>query len=277
MTNSIYHFFRLLADRKFFFKTVKKLSNFPFDKKMLACVNNGVFPDLAIRLNKDREVFTGGEFIELKDSNFYAVSSFNSTIPSRSKRIEDIIAGDNSVIKKQMDKAGNDIFSLPVRDVFYLVRGKKKGNIKVCLVYGSFFETVSVEKLIGKSFTQVLEEQLKKSGKEVPDDIKETLILALFEQQGFSKVRNVDKSSVKLRFRIMTEVKVEGNVLNSEKYPEIKDNTLNFVLPCHDAKQEQKTHERLKKVFSKDELRSFDIIKVKHHFNGYFLVIQTKL
>ncbi|MDE2218716.1 MAG: hypothetical protein KGJ58_04745, partial [Patescibacteria group bacterium] len=200
MTNSIYHFFRSLEDKKKFFKTAKTLSGFPFDKKMLACVNVGVFPDLAIRLNKNREMFTGGEFVELKDSDSYTVSSFNSTIPSRSKRIEDIISGENGVIKKQMEKAGDDIFSLPVRDVFYLVRGKKKGTVKICLVYGSFFETVGVSKLIGESFTQVLEERLKENGKEISDDAKKTLISILSEQHGFSRVRNVDKASVKLRF-----------------------------------------------------------------------------
>jgi hypothetical protein len=95
---------------------------------------------LAIRLNKQRNEFTGGELIELKDSNSYAVASFNSTIPSRSKRIADIITGKQSVILKQMEKAGDDAFSLPVREVFYLVRGHKQGNRKVCLVYGSFLK-----------------------------------------------------------------------------------------------------------------------------------------
>lgn len=133
MTYSIYHFFRHLVDKRSFLKTVRKLGKFPFDKKILACVNDGLFPDLAIRLNEDRDIFTGGEFIELKDSDSYAVSSFNSTIPSRSKKIEDVVVSEKGTIKKQMEKAGNNIFSLPNRDVYYLVRGKNKGNIKVCL------------------------------------------------------------------------------------------------------------------------------------------------
>jgi len=277
MTYSIFHFFQSIAKQKNLFKKVKKLDKFPFDKKLLSCKNVGVFPDLAIRLNKDKKIFTGGELIELKDSDSYSVSSFNSTIPSRSKKIEDIIAGENSIVKKQMQKAGNDIFSLPIRDVFYFVRGRKKQHTKVCLIYGSFFETIGVENLISQSFSQVLEERLKESGKEISNELKQALISIFSQQQSFSKVRNVEKSSVKLRFRIMTEVKAEGNILNPKKYPEIKDDTLNFILPCHDEKQERDTRKKLEQVFSKRELQDFSIFKIKHHFNGYFIVIQTEL
>ncbi|HCG77098.1 MAG: hypothetical protein COZ37_07405 [bacterium (Candidatus Ratteibacteria) CG_4_10_14_3_um_filter_41_18] len=277
MIYSIYHFFYSLVQQKELFKRLKKLDQFHFDRKLLSCKNKGVFPDLAIRVNKDRKIFTGGELIELKDSDSYTVSSFNSTIPSRSKKIEEIITGESSIIKQQMEKAGNDIFSLPIRDVFYLVRGRKKQHAKICLVYGSFFETISIENLISQSFQQVLEEQLRGSGKEISDELKQTIISILSQQQSFSKVRNVEKSSVKLRFRIMTEVKAEGNILNSKKYPEIKDDTLNFVLPCHNEEHEQNTRKKLEEVFSKRELQSFGIFKIKHHFNGYFLVLQTEL
>jgi len=277
MTYSIYHFFCSIAQQKQLFKKIKKLDKFPFERKLLSCKNKGVFPDLAIRLNKDRKIFTGGELIELKDSNSYSVSSFNSTIPSRSKKIEEIITGENGTIKRQMKKSGNNIFSLPTRDVFYLIRGKKKQHMKVCLVYGSFFETIKVKDLISQSFHQVLEERLKESGKKISGEMKQILISLLSQQESFSKVRNVDKSSVKLRFRIMTEVKAEGNILNSKKYSEIKDDTLNFVLPCDNDEQEGDIRKKLGEVFSKTELEKFNIFKIKHHFNGYFLVLQTGL
>ncbi|MFY9463051.1 MAG: hypothetical protein WAP52_02615, partial [Candidatus Sungiibacteriota bacterium] len=274
---SIHRFFHSLVQQKQLFRKVRKLEQFPFDPKLLACKNKTIFPDLAIRLNKDRKIFTGGELIELKDSNAYAVSSFNSTIPSRSKKIAEIIIGENSSIKKQMENAGDDVFSLPTRDVFYLVRGKKGQRVKVCLVYGSFFETIGVNDLISQSFRQVLVERLKESGQEISEELKQTLVSLLSQQHGFSKVRSVEKSSVTLRFRIMTEVKAEGNILNTKKYPEIKDNTLNFVLPCHDINQERSHMRRLEQVFSKRELQGFEIFKMKHHFNGYFLVLQTEL
>lgn len=232
---------------------------------------------MAIRLSKDRKIFTGGELIELKDSDSYTVSSFNSTIPARSKKIEDIITSANSTVKKQMEKAGNEILSLPVRDVYYLIRGRKNEHSKVCLVYGSFFETISVGNLISSSFSQVLDERLKEGRQEISEDLRQTLISLFSQQQNFSEVRSVEKASVKLRFRIMTEVKSEGNILNTNKYPEIREDTLNFVLPCHDDEQEKDIHSKLRMVFNPRELSAFNIVKIKHHFNGYFIVIQTPL
>ncbi|MCR4319078.1 MAG: hypothetical protein NUV74_01910 [Candidatus Brocadiaceae bacterium] len=173
-----------------------------------------------------------------------------------------------------MEDAGNDIFSLPIRDVYYLVRGRKKNHTKICLVYGSFFETISTENLISESFSQVLEERLKESGKEISDEFKQTLLSIFSQQVNFSKVRNVEKASVKLRFRIMTEVKAEGNILNPKKNPEIKDDTLNFVLPCHNEKEEKEIVNKAELVFDPGQ---FNIFKIKHHFNGYFLVFQVSL
>lgn len=274
---SIHHFFKSLVEKKSYFPKTKKLDGFPFDKRLLSCRNEGVFPDIAIRLNKDKSIFTGGELIELKDSDSYTVSSFNSTIPSRSKKIEEIIAGENSIIKQQMEEAGNNIFSLPVRDVYYLVRGRKKSHTKICLVYGSFFETISIENLISQAFSQVLDERLKEIGKEVSDEFKQTILSIFSQQENFSKVRKIEKASVKLRFRIMTEVNAEGNILNSKKYPEIEDNTLNFVLPCHNGEEEKNILRKAEIVFGKSELKQFKIFKIKHHFNGYFLVFQLSL
>lgn len=275
--SSIYHFFKSLVENKRYFTSVDKLENFPFDVSILSCKNIGIFPDLAIRLNKDKNIFSGGELIELKDSISYSVSSFNSTIPTHKKDISKVITSEKSRVYKQMKEAGNDIYSLPIRDVFYLVRGKKNNNYKVCLVNGSFFETISVDNLISESFMQVLEDNLKGSDTELSNDIKNVIHKLFSKQENFSKVRNVEKASVKLRFRIMTEVKAEGNILNSKKYPEIIDNSLNFILPCHNEDEENGIVNRFNLVFNKKEQKSFNIFKIKHHFNGYFIVFQTVL
>lgn len=275
--NSIYHFFRNLVNNKHYFLRVKKLEDFPYDSGLFSCRNIGTFPDMAIRINTKDKIFTGGELIELKDSNSYTVSSFNSTIPTGRKEITKIVTGENSNIKLQMEESGDNIYSLPVRDVFYLVRGKNKGNTKVCLVHGSFFETIQVDELIAQSFSQVLEERLKERGEHFSDEMKNRLLSILSEQQSFSKVRNVEKASVKLRFRVMTEVKAEGNILNSKKYPEIRDNTLNFALPCHNDEEEKMIRYKAGLVFANKELNGLNFFKIKHHFNGYFIVIQTNL
>jgi len=109
---SIYHFFKSLVLQKNQFIKITKLEDFPFDTSLLSCQNKGQFPDLAIKLTSNNSLFTGGELIELKDSDTYTVSSFNSTIPTGKKEIEKVIKGENSIIRQQMEDAGNNIYSL---------------------------------------------------------------------------------------------------------------------------------------------------------------------
>jgi hypothetical protein len=120
---SIFHFWKHISKNEALLVKVGNLDKFRYDFDMLSCENKGVFPDLAIRLNKDRSLFTGGELIELKDSKSYVVSSFNSTIPTGRKNIRKIIPSENSTTFTQMTRAGDDVFSLEERDVYYLVRG----------------------------------------------------------------------------------------------------------------------------------------------------------
>lgn len=275
---SIYHFFKDIFEKKKHFLNVKSLRKFPYEPELLSCSSKGKFPDMAIRINKGSDLFTGGELIELKDSKSYTVSSFNSTIPTGKKEISKVVASENTAIGQQMQKAGNDIYSLPLRDVFYLVRGRrKKIYTKVCLVHGSFFETIGVDKLINRAFSQVLDERMKETGEQISGESQEKLLSIFSEQENFSKVRDVEKASVKIRFRIMTEVKAEGNILNDKKYPQIKDNTLNFVLPCHNETEEQSHIQKMKIVFGDKNLDSFSRFKIKHYFNGNFLVFQSPL
>ena len=76
MAYSIYHFFVDLCRKKGELLSVNKLESFPFDEQMLSCVNKGRFPDLAIKLNRGDQQFTGGELIELKDSQALCSSFF---------------------------------------------------------------------------------------------------------------------------------------------------------------------------------------------------------
>jgi hypothetical protein len=276
MPYSIYHFFKHLILNKHHFHSIEKLEDFPFDNDMLACRNIGQFPDLAIRLNVNNSFFTGGELIELKDSKGYSVSSFNSTIPTGRKDIEKIIKSMNSSIKKQMEDAGNHIFSLPYRDVYYLIRGKHENDIKIILIHGSFFETVKSDDLISRSFEQVLEENLAKHNTELDEKTKSLLIDMFSEQESFSKVRNIDNAAVKLRFRIMTEVKAEGNILNTKQYPEIKNNTVNLIIPYYNEEEKNINLKRFQNVFDKQEFKG-KIFSLKHHLDGYFTVFQIDL
>jgi len=271
---SIFHFWKHLVKNKILLSRVPKLAEFKFDDEMLSCKNDAIFPDLAIKLNQDRSLFTGGELIELKDSKSYMVSSFNSTIPTGKKNIRKIISSEEGKIFSQMKNAGDDVFSLEERDVYYLVRGQRKGHQKICLVHGSFFETISTKELIRQSFGQVLEEKL--AGSNISDKDKEHLASIFSEQEDFSRVRNVDEASVNLRFRILTEVKPEGNILNPRKYPEILDDTLNFVIPYHNDEEKATVLEKMERVMG-GNANKFKIFSLKHPLNGWFLVFQINL
>jgi hypothetical protein len=277
MTVSIYHFFVAMMREKAALKTVRTLEDFPFDGNLISCRSAGVFPDMALKLSSSDAFFTGGELIELKDSDSYTVSSFNSTIPTGTKRIADLLQGKQNSIREQMIAAGDEIEQLAVRQVFYLVRGKKRGNIKVVLVHGSFFETVKTPDLITESFAQVLEERLRESGSQIDEATKQMLLTIFSEQQAFSKARNVEKASVKLRFRVMTEVKAEGNVLNASKYPEFGDNTFTLAVPCHDDTHRAQETAKMREACGEEVFSTLRMFLVKHHFNGYFLVFETTL
>ena len=281
MGYSIYHFFVDLCQKRDNFLLGNDLEDFPFDKRMLSCVNKGKFPDLAIRLNNEDGQFTGGELIELKDSKQYSVASFNSTIPTGEKDIKKLTEGQANIIRTQMEKAGNNILSLPIRQVFYLIRGSKQSNTKVCLAHGKFFETVPVSTLISESFGQALEERLNELGETLSPTMKQKLLDIFSEQQTFSKTRDIDKASVKLRFRIMTGVKAGANILNPNQYPQIGDNTLNFAVPCHSEVEQIQQHDKMEVAFEQmkcsDLFAQAEVFVLQHHFNGKFLVFQTNL
>jgi flagellar hook-basal body complex protein FliE len=274
---SIYHFWKHLVIKKSLFSDPIDLADFPFDDEMLSCRNKGVFPDLAIKINKNRSLFTGGELIELKDSRAYIVSSFNSTVPTGTKNIRKLIRSTNRKIFKEMRKAGDDVFSLEEREVYYLVRGHdKKEHQKICLVHGSFFETISAEELISKSFAQVLNDRLE-STENISQEVKDTLETMFSQQEDFSKVRHVKDASVSLRFRVMTEVNPEGNILDPKLYSKIKDDTLNLVVPFHSEEERSEVISKMQLVMGQQYMEQIDILNIKHLLNGWFVVFQTKL
>lgn len=271
---SIYHFWQNLFENKTKFKKVNKLDKFPFPEEMLSCSNKGVFPDLAIKINTQGK-FSGGELVELKDSNVYNISSFNSTIPTGKKNIRNIITSENGIVFKQMQEAGDDVFSLEVRDVYYLVRGRKKEHQKICLIHGSFFETIPADNLVGETFSQVVDEEL--NDPEISDNVKRKLKGALSRQDIFGRVRSVEKASVSMRFRVLVEVKPEANILNAKQYPEIFDDTLNLICPFHSEGEKEELILRMKSVMGMEQIMKLKIFPIKHPFNGWFLVFQTRL
>ena len=273
---SIYHFFAHLYRNRNRLEWVPKLEAFPFDVELLSYKGKGRFPDFAIRVNPDGNP-SGGELLEVKDSKSYSVPSFNSTIPTGSKLIAGLTSGKRSVIREQMEAAGDDIYALPEREVYYLFRGKSKGKTKICLVHGSFFETVKVEQLIQQAFGQVLDERLTEEDLTISEELRDLMVRVFSRQDSFSRVRDVEDATVKLRFRVMTEAKKEGNLFNSKIYPDIRDNTLNFVIPNHPIDKIEKRKIYLRQALSKSELAQGETFTITHPFNGDFFVLSYSL
>ena len=281
---SIYHFFAHLCRNRSALKLWENLGEFPWDRELFSYEGKARFPDFAIRVNPGGEP-PGGELVEVKDSKSYSVSSFNSTIPTGQKSIADLTSGRSSVIRDQMEKAGDDILSVPEREVFYLLRGKSldksgdtaKDKVKICLVHGSFFETIKVEKLIQQAFGQVLDERLEAEDHKISSELHDLMLRIFSTQESFSKVRDVEKATVKLRFRIMTEAKKEGNVFNSKIYPKIRDNTLNFILPNHPAEEIAERRQYIRQALSQSELAQGSEFTITHPFNGEFFVLSYAL
>jgi hypothetical protein len=142
-------------------------------------------------------------------------------------------------------------------------------------VHGSFFETIAVKELIQKSFSQVLNEGLVDS--DIPPEVKEALGLIFSEQETFSKVRSVENASVKLRFRVLTEVKPQGNILNAKMYPDILDDTINLVVPHRSEEERADIVSKTKLVMGAREMEQIRVLSIKHPLNGWFVVFQTDL
>ena len=76
------------------------------------------------------------------------------------------------------------------------------------------------------------------------------------------KTENKEKASVKLRFRVMTEVMAEGNLSNPKRYPEILDDSLNFLFPIYSNEEEKSIIDNFNLVFSKKEQKNLKFLRL---------------
>jgi hypothetical protein len=134
------------------------------------------FPDFMFKVRKQNDKLTCGSLLELKDSTGGSIASFNSTLPTKHKSLEeiDIINGTNLVSRITSiidgDLALDKNYRTFQRKNFYLIRTFKDNNkkIKVSLVDGSFFEIVPKEHLIYQMFSNILRNHLEKKDIKMP-------------------------------------------------------------------------------------------------------------
>jgi hypothetical protein len=277
MDSSINHFFaNLIAIKDSFWEQVD-LEDLPYDETLIAYRHRSSFPDICLKVNTTSSDFTGGELIELKNARSYTVSSFNSQIPQHQKKLEDLAR--NVLAGMRLNDTATD--SLPVRDVYYLIRGYIESNNtitapKICLVSGKFFETVQVKDLIQNAFEQVIKERQTLKNLEIPDEFMQILGDLFSEQENFSKSRNVDNASVAIRFEIVAEARGAGNIMSTNFYPEIGSNTLNLILPYYTDDERVRLQHHMSDAVgdSYEDLHQFEL---KHPYNGSFWVFQLDM
>lgn len=233
--SSIYHFFaELVRKRGYFLLLDKDLEDFEFPKEMISVHSKARFPDLILKENAS-ESPRGGELIEIKGSKTYSISSFNSTIPTGYKRVKELQQNMVNQLESSPNFSGLDRF----RPVYYLIRGmnlraQPAPLSKVCLVHGAFFESIPVSMLIGEAFTQLLDELGFNDPALNADNID-------LDQSTIARTRQIEGASVKLRFRVMSEVAPQANLLNGNIYPEIEDNSISLILPLNSEAKFQGT------------------------------------
>jgi hypothetical protein len=239
------------------------------------------FPDFLLKVRRQEDKLTRGSLLELKDSKGGSIASFNSTLPTKYKSLEeiDVINGTNLVSRVALAKDGElaqvENYHTYQRRSFYLIRTHRDDErVKLSIVDGSFFETVPKEHLIYQMFLNVLRSHLeKKEIKISPEAIKrvEELLSCVTDQTIIAASQIIEGASVRPRLRIMAEVHSEGNPHNASFYPEISEQSLNFILQVSPAEREQ-----LGKVIT-SQIPEVKIFTMYHKRNGEHMVFQLNL
>ena len=230
---NIYHFFAFLINVRSELSSVTKLQDYHFNTVPLAYRDNANFPSLVLRMHKGYPS-PGSELIGIIDSNTYNVPAFESHIPAGAMPIAALGHDRAARIYKSMEDAGEVSSWRRMRDVYYLIRGRNNGNCKICLVHGSFFEDrVKPEYLVREALEEVLADCLEE---QTLSHDQFNMLWRIFAQEIFSEQHHkVSIGTVELRLGVKTRKNIGANLLSSFYYPEIRDNTLSFIIPHYPA------------------------------------------
>jgi hypothetical protein len=208
--------------------------------------------------------------MELKDSKGGNVASFNSTIPTKRKSLEEIniINGNNLVSRiatiKDGEPTDSESYLKHERGCFYLIRTHKESNkVRVSVVDESFFETVSKEHLFYQMFLNILRKHMEKKKLEFPKETLEKVEEALShitDQTIIASSQIIEGASVRPRLRIMAEVHPEANP-HSTFYPEIAEGSFNLIFQASaDVKKIEK------ELFA--QIPEIEIFSIHHIIKG---------
>ena len=237
------------------------------------------FPDFLFKVTKQGGKLSCGNLLELKDSKSGSIASFNSTLPTKYKSLEeiDIINSTTLVSRIAAIKDGKlaqiENYHAYQRRVFYLVRTyRDKERVKISIVDASFFETIPKEHLIHQMFLNVLRAHFQRKEITIPPETLKQVEEALShitDQTIIAASQIIKGASVRPRLRIMAEVHPEGNP-HSTFYPEISEGSFNLILQASPY-----TKQLEKRLCS--EISDLEVFSVHHKRNGEHIVFQCRL
>jgi hypothetical protein len=261
MVSSIYHFYADILESKQNFAYEAKLVDFPYKRMLFDYFSKDGFPNIILKHSPSNRFFQGGEVLSIIERKKYKPLQLDPPIPTTFANLGILRLKSSSLKSLRKFK----------RPLYYLLRVRNgiRGKSKVCLTSGAFFETVPAQEVLVRTL--------------FPDRFKQvTQSDADLLQKLFTKpISFCSDLGLKINVEMSVDILPEGNILNPAKYPEIADNTLNFVVPSHEQKEDDLHIQRMETAFGERKASSLfkqlRIFTIKHHFNGPFLVFQTNL
>ena len=273
---TINHFFAYLVHARGRLQFVPNLTDFPFPSEPLSYQNRSGFPSLALRMNPRGDP-PGGEVIGLKDSASYSIPAFSSHIPTGMISIASLELRKAKALCNAAQAAGEDAHALPNREVYYLIRGRRSIYTKICLVHGSFFAILDEEQVVSHALSQVLLECVEAGEEPIYPEQLDLLSIALAREILSREYRSVENASVAFRVEVDTNVISKGNVLDSEFYPAIRDDTISIVVPYDKGERFREGRRQLRSAFTEAEWQAGRKMVIHHPFNGPFFVLSYAL
>ena len=272
---NIYHFFAFLLRVRSELSSVTKMRGYHFNTVPLAYRDDAGFPSMVLRMHKGYSK-PGGEFVAIIDSNSYNVPPFESHIPTGAMSFDMLGHNRAANIYKSMQAAGEVPGWIHEREVYYLVRGRNSGNSKICLVHGSFFETtVKAEYVLRQALQEVLADSLQEQA--LSQD-QFDMLWRIFVQEIFSgQLHKVSIGAVEFKLGVKTHENLGANILSSFYYPEIKDDTLNFVIPLSSFEKNAYRKSSLRRIVSSAEQGQGEEFSIDHPRWGKFFVLSYAL
>ncbi len=271
---NIYHFFATLIEERAQLQGATQLLDYPFASAPLSYHSRCGFPSLILRMHA-RAYEPGGEWVAILDSNTYNVPAFQSHIPVNAMSIDMLGHAKATSVRKSMLAAGEVPHWIRMREVYYLLRGRNRGNTKICLVHGSFFQSMKPRAVLQEALSQALEghlEELSLSQDQI-SLLERICAEAILTDQSWK----VDRMTVEFNLGIQTPENHGLNILSSFHFRAIQDNTLNFIFPNYPADFHAHRRSSLRDALPSQAYREGKQLSITHPRKGDYFVFSYSL